>query len=359
MRVLLTDRFCDRAKAGEWFDEKATGLSLRVGLKRRTWCLHSTVAGHRRRETIGRYPAMSLAAARARVLMGTAEGVQSVAMVFEDYMAREGASLRTASDRRSLFERLILPVIGLRPIGEVRRSEIVAMLDGIEDRNGTRTADTALAHLSKLFNWHAARADDFRSPIVRGMGRYDAAPRDRVLTDEELRALWSATAEGPFNRLVRFLLLTAVRREEAAQATTAEIADGVWTIPAERYKTGIDHVVPLSSAAMQCLPQASGYLFAYSGPPMTNFSRRKGQLDAASGVTDWVPHDLRRTARSLMSRAGVSADIAERCLGHVIGGVRGTYDRHSYLEEKRSAFEALATLLRQIVTTLEKDEKGA
>jgi integrase len=74
-----------------------------------------------------------------------------------------------------------------------------------------------------------------------------------------------------------------------------------------------------------------------------------GSLDAASGVTDWRLHDLGRTARSLMSRAGVSADIAERCLGHVIPGVRGVYDRHEYLDEKRQAFEALAAQIERIV----------
>ena len=63
----------------------------------------------------------------------------------------------------------------------------------------------------------------------------------------------------------------------------------------------------------------------------------------------WTLHDLRRTARSLMSRAGVSADVAERCLGHVISGVRGTYDRHAYFDEKKRAFEGLAALVERII----------
>ena len=67
------------------------------------------------------------------------------------------------------------------------------------------------------------------------------------------------------------------------------------------------------------------------------------------GVKDWTLHDLRRTARSLLSRAGVASDIAERCLGHVMPGVRGTYDRHGYLEEMRIAFEKLASLIDTII----------
>ena len=179
----------------------------------------------------------------------------SLSAIFSDYMTREGSALRTADERRAVFDRHIIPAFGARPISEIRRSEIVALLDRIEDRSGPRAAHTVLAYLSKLFNWHAARDDEFRSPIVRGMARTTASERDRILTDAELRAIW-ATAEGvgarsaPFGRYIRFLLLTATRRNEAADARWSEIADGVWTIPAARYKTAVDHVVPLSKAAM-------------------------------------------------------------------------------------------------------------
>jgi integrase len=84
--------------------------------------------------------------------------------------------------------------------------------------------------------------------------------------------------------------------------------------------------------------------------PISSLSLFKRQLDAASGTEGWTLHDLRRTARSLMSRAGVPTDHAERCLGHVIGGVRGVYDRHEYHAEKQQAFEALAALIERIVT---------
>jgi integrase len=83
---------------------------------------------------------------------------------------------------------------------------------------------------------------------------------------------------------------------------------------------------------------------------LNDFGDPKVKLDAASGVTGWTLHDLRRTARSLMSRAGVPTDRAERCLGHVIGGVRGTYDRHEYHAEKKQAYEALAGIIERIVT---------
>jgi integrase len=134
-----------------------------------------------------------------------------------------------------------------------------------------------------------------------------------------------------------------------------EIKDGVWTIPAARYKTGADIDLPLSAAGLdviKSLPRigADKYVFTRDGErPFQGHSTAKAKLDKACGFSDWVVPDLRRTARSLMSRAGVSSDIAEQCLGHKLPGVRAVYDRHRYLEEKRHAFEAIAALIDRIV----------
>jgi integrase len=153
---------------------------------------------------------------------------------------------------------------------------------------------------------------------------------------------------------VQFLLLTAARRNEAARMERSEVSGAEWTIPQARYKTGLELLIPLSSAAQTVLANApklgDRFVFTNDGKhALASFSKFKPKLDKASGVTGWTLHDLRRTARSLMSRAGVPSDHAERCLGHVMGGIRGTYDRHEYLNEKRHAFEALASLIEQIV----------
>jgi hypothetical protein len=117
-------------------------------------------------------------------------------------------------------------------------------------------------------------------------------------------------------------------------------------------KQKLDHAVPLPPAALALMePNASPFIFTASGQKgLSNFSRPKDALDAASGVTAWRTHDLRRTARSLLGRAGVSQEIAERCLAHVPGGVIGTYDRYAYLPEKREALAKLATLVGEIVS---------
>jgi integrase len=151
--------------------------------------------------------------------------------------------------------------------------------------------------------------------------------RDRILTDDELRAVWKAAeaSKGPFGYLVRYILLTVARRNEAARMADSELSGADWVVPAARYKTKLDHVVPLSQAARDLLaviPRIKGvaYVFTTGSEPISGFSKFKEAFDEECGVTGWTLHDLRRTGRSLMSRAGVDADHAERCLGHVIMG---------------------------------------
>ena len=243
---------------------------------------------------------------------------------------------------------------GARLVGEIKRSEIVRLLDKIEDESGPVMADRTLAIVRRILNWHASRSDEFRSPVVRGMARTKpkSRARERTLTDDELRAV-RAVGDGPFGQLIQFLLLTATRRGEAANAHRSEFTKGDWIIPGRRYKTGTDHLVPLSSAALALLAKLPSRRFIFSTDggetPISGFSKFKRGFDQACGVNGWTFHDLRRTSRSLMSRAGVSADVAERALGHTMATVRGTYDRHEYYEEKRLAFEALAALIGQIV----------
>jgi integrase len=282
-------------------------------------------------------------------------------MVALDYFKREGSKIRTMREREMAFESLVFPKLGDRQIDQISRSEIVKLLDHIEDKRGPVRADKVLAFLSKLFAWHAARHDTFRSPIVRGMARTKPheRKRDRILSDTEVAAVLRTVeaAPGPFFSLVTFLLLTATRRNEAAHMTWNEVEGGAWTVPAKRCKIKRDVVLPLSKAAqslLDAIPHIEGCPYVFNSRakgPLRNFDHDKKRLDAACGVTGWRLHDLRRTARSLMGRAGVLPDVAERCLGHVIGGVRGTYDRHEYLKEKRKAFEALASEIDRIKRT--------
>jgi integrase len=384
MRTTLTAAFCKiaTAEAGKdrtvFWDRGLAGFGLCVtagGAK--SWVVQYRANGQSRRMAIDSRLSLADARKEAKKRMGeVAKGTDplmerrkqaaankaaksgTLEYIAQEYFRREGRSIRTMQERKDTFGRAILPRLGKYQIEQIRRLDIVRLLDQIEDERGPGAADKALAFLSRLFNWYAARSDDFKSPIVRGMRRYSSLEhaRDRILSDDEIRKIWTACDKkpGPFSFLVKLLLLTATRRCEASKMTRAEIEGNEWIIPGSRYKTKQQMVVPLSDMTMEVfksVPAIGQAVFTYDGEkPINGFAALKRGLDKASGVRGWVLHDLRRTARSLMSRAGVSADIAERCLGHVIAGVRGVYDRHAYAAEKRQAFEALAAEVLKITS---------
>jgi integrase len=285
-------------------------------------------------------------------------------------------NLRSADMIEQQFRRLVKPRIGDVGIYDLKRSRVSRMLDEIADANGERMADLVLAYVRKAFNWYEVNGhdDDFRSPVVRGMARTKPKERKRkrILADDEIRDLWTALDAGTepacFAPYVKSLLLCATRRNESAKMHTAEFEGDLWTIPGERYKNKLDHVIPLTPQAKALISGKpagangnSWFVFSTTGgaKPFSGFSKAKRELDKAIAnirdkaerkpVENWTLHDLRRTARSLMSRAKVPTDHAERALGHVMGGVRETYDRYEYLDEKREAFEALAALVERVL----------
>jgi integrase len=300
----------------------------------------------------GKDPAATKARAREERRAAAADTLEAVAA---EFFKREGDKLRSTKDWQRDLERLVFPTLGKRPIADVRRKDIVRLLDNIQDNNGPGQADSTLAIIRRIMNWHAARDDDFRSPIVRGMNRHKANKRERVLNDDEIRAVWRAadSTQGPFGHYVKFLLLTACRRNEAAHLTRSEIVGDDWFLPASRNKTKVDLKRPLSAAALAVLEKTprianSDFVFTSDGRRFGGISRRKTEFDKACGVTAWTVHDLRRTSRSLMARAKVQSEHAERCLGHAIPGVEGIYNRYPYRDEMLIAYEKLATLISQI-----------
>jgi integrase len=372
----LTDRTINAlqpAPAGKrrivW-DALVPGLAVRVTEKGvKTFVLVTRYPGSHNPapRSLGVYGGITLEAARTKarewlalIAAGTdpeqhaaSKREQTFQAIAEQYFLRKAKTHRSRAATQAALERLVYPTIGARPIEAINRSDIVRLLDVIEDERGPMMASRTLGIINRVMNFHATRTDDFRSPIVRGMGRGIKQARSRILDDDELRAIWKATADYPvFGALLRFILLTATRRYEAGKMRWSELSGDTWIIPAARYKTNLDHVIPLSVMALAVLPPRNGeFVFSKNGhQAMGGYERHKQAIDEASGVSGWVIHDLRRTARSLLSRAGVASDHAERCLGHVIGGVRGVYDRHEYFDEKAKAFEALALQVERIIS---------
>jgi integrase len=188
--------------------------------------------------------------------------------------------------------------------------------------------------------------------------------RDRVLNDQEATAIWRVAGEAthPFGTIVRLLMLTGQRREEVAGMMWAELSEDLatWTIPATRTKNGIPHFVPLSQPARELLHslasdrledvrgthQPTKLALVFPGErntPFSGWSKAKSALDAASGVSGWWLHDLRRTLATGLQRLGVRLEVTEAVLNHLSGsraGVVGIYQRHDWAEEKRSALDA-------------------
>jgi integrase len=266
--------------------------------------------------------------------------------------------LRTGYERQRVLERHVLPHFGGRPFAAIRRSDVAALLDRVEDKHGPWVADSVLAVLRALATWFATRNDDYVPPFARGMRRVatEARNRSRVLNDDELRAVWrAAEAAGSFGAFLRLLLLTGQRREKVATLKWSDLDGDTWTIataPREKGNPGVLKLPPLAVEIVAAQPRLASNPFVFPGRadgPLGAFAERHAALRAACGVDGWTLHDLRRTARSLLTRAGVISEHAERVLGHVLAGVEGTYNRHEYRNEKAIALAKLATLIERIV----------
>jgi integrase len=341
------------------------GITLAAARKAAADAIHQVELGHD--------PAAAKLQAKEAQRVAAANTFRAIA---EQYLEREGKKregerLRSLEWRRALLERLVYPTLGDQPISTIRRRAIIELLDAIEDgklvnakgpiRGGATMAHSTLAIVRKIMNWHAIRDETFTVPIVRGMARIkpDERARSRVLSDDELRKVWTTAEQrsDPFAAMVRFMLLTACRRSEAAALTWNEIVDDdigpCWLLPKQRNKVKVDLIRPLSKAAQELLnaqPRVAGcvYVFTYGKKALSAFSQCKDEFDEACGVSSYTLHDLRRSSRTLMSRAGVVSDVAEQALGHLLSGVRKTYNRDDFKPQKKAAFDALSGIIDRI-----------
>jgi integrase len=344
---------------------RGLALALRISYSgSKVWRVLYYVNGKPRKATLGSFPKVSVAQAyklARKFEPDTAEKkakAGSFRDVAQDFITNyvDDEKLRSKDEIVRCLNKYVYPQWGARRFLEIGRGDVMKLRDHVGKVHGKRQANMVLAIISKLMNWYALRSNDYLSPMVRGM-KYKTEARKRVLDDAELRQVWYA-CEGTFGDIVKLLLLTAQRREKVGTMQWSDIKDGVWHIPREAGEKSHAGALKLPRMALDILEareQVAGndYVFAgrVHGQPFNSYSDGKTELDAklAKDMPNWTLHDLRRTARSLMARAGVLSEIAERTLGHTIKGVEGVYDRHDYAPEKAHALEALATQVERIV----------
>ncbi|MEO5341618.1 MAG: site-specific integrase, partial [Magnetococcus sp. MYC-9] len=238
---------------------------------------------------------------------------------------------------------------------EITRRDVVGLLAGMMARGATVTTNRTLAVVRRMFNYAVEQSILEFSPCDHVRAPAKEQRRDRVLTVEELRAFWwgldRARMSEPVKVALRLLLVTAQRKGEVAAATWQEFGmeQGWWVIPADRAKNGMSHRVPLSRGALRLLEVArvhsdqSSYLFpspraeAPMGPTAIDHAVRRNLSDL--GLQDFTPHDLRRTAASMMTGQGIPRLVVSKILNHVESGITAVYDRYCYDDEKRQALE--------------------
>jgi integrase len=322
-----------------------------------------------------------VAAERLRQRQAVTLSFKAYVETFTDgYLKTEWGDSWPLAKRR--LEMYAVPSLGDRPLPEIRAYEITAVLDKVRDQPAL--ARNLHAVLRKLFNWALRRDDLEASPMAKIDAPSGAKPRKRVLSEDELLALWRATytLNDPFGAFVRLLVCTLQRRSEVAVLVWPEIShnEQLWRLPGERAKNDADHLVPLNLLAIAELDKLGwkrrGLLFTTTGKTaISGFSRMKRILDSkmlselqriykeraeATGedpevatILPWRLHDIRRTGATRMQGLGVQIEVTEKVINHISGetaGIRGVYNLWAYLDEKRSAMSAWSSWLENLIS---------
>lgn len=317
-----------------------------------------------KRTAAARNEASTVAAAVARYLAGCDRNLKP----------------KTAREWRRIFEHDVLPCWGDRPLAEVAKADVLALVNdkaARRERKRQGSADGAavqagkmLTRLRTFFAWAIANDLIAADPATGVRRPAKEASRDRVLSDGEIAAFWTGCdgLGAPFGPLFKLLLLTAQREGEVAGIRWAEldIDNRVWAIPGARSKNGKPHTVHLNALAMEIIeqiPRIDGQDLLFSGTgktPVSGFSRAKTRIDRLmvkaigddTELAPWVFHDLRRTATTGMARLNIPPHIADKILNHTAGTIRGvaaTYNRFQYLDERKAALDAWGRFVETII----------
>jgi integrase len=373
------------------WDTKVSGLCIRHSQKIAFYVYKRPKGVKQKWVYLGDYPALTLASARekARDALNAIEKGRSPKPAIrnadgdtfeeaaERFMRECLDGKRTRIEIEQIFHKKLIPAFGSKPLTALTHDEIVVELRKLADQNsrhdsgrirsgGPHAARKALTHLHVMLRWAAFNriggltvdpsAAIPANELLRG--RPFNRQRDRTLDDGELRTIWQrAEAIGyPFGSLVRTLILTGQRLSEIAEAKWSEIAGETLLIPPERMKNKRAHALPLTSrmqGLIASLPHPDGSEFMFSTThgkrPLSGFSKYKAKFDRGLDLDPWQLHDIRRTVRTGLSRAGVPVFDAELIIAHQQSGVHGVYDKFRYQQEKLNGLSSWEQLLARII----------
>jgi integrase len=364
-------------------------LALRVRADgSRTWCFYYRFAGKQRRLTIGTASndpsgwTLAKARSRARELRvgldsgmdpaaekkrKEAEAAQSdlaVSAVVDDYLEARQKDMRPRShDELARHLKQHWKPLHKLTLAAVSRQVIAAHLRTIAKDSGPVAANRARSALSAMFAWTIGEGLCDSNPVIGTNKAGEEKPRERVLGDAELAAVWKAAPDNDYGRIVKLLMLSGQRRDEIGSLRWSEIDFEARTIKLDgaRTKNGRTHLIPLSDNALGILQGVTQvdereFVFGQGQGGYAGWSKAKAALDLACGVQGWTLHDLRRTAATRMAETGVLPHVIEAVLNHVSGhksGVAGIYNRSTYETEKRAALDTLASYIATVIAKSE------
>lgn len=396
MKRLLTDTFIRNHprpdKRLEIYDSKIDGLAIRITeTGKKSFVFRYYYNGKNKRITIGSYPAVQLSKARDEAsdlsydvrhgtdpLVERAKSRQTPAFFSElvsDYCKRHLPKLRkrTHDEYLRIINQELLPNFKNIPASELSRGQIIRVLDSIAlDRKSPTFANRVRATLSSIYSFGVERAMVEINPVLHIKRIKGEVRRDRVYTEDEIRALWRAFEDQsePIQSLFKMLLICGQRSAETRGMRWSDIDNGLWCIPKDLTKSGRPHYVPLPEMAKKILESLwpltgkKPYVFASGRTegPVQWINKAKDRIRKCEGVPDdFRPHDLRRTAASYMASLGVDRTTLGKVLNHkgMAGdhSVTAVYDRYEYQQEKKQALERWSHYLNQILTKEQGEAK--
>lgn len=337
--------------------------------------------GKARRVTLGTYPQTSLAEAHAKQAQaekkleaGIDPGAEQISLqeaqrlaptvpaLAYEYLERHAKpNKRSWREDDRILQKDILPHWKHKKAKDIKRREVISLLEDIVDRGAPIQANRTLAVIRKMFNFALQRDIVQVSPCAGVKAPAQERQKDRVLNNDELRLFWLGLEQARMTRLVKLALklqlLTAQRKGEVIAAEWNDISGDMWTIPANKNK--LAHRVPLSRQALALLAELttltgnSRWLFpsvkgnAHLLPTSVDHALRINQ--PVFGIALFTPHDLRRTGASHMTALGISRLVVQKILNHKESGITAVYDRHGYDQEKRKALDTWGRKLEAII----------